>query len=90
MDAGTQALSGKKVRLVVAEDNGPQSATYTEYVAQSSSVTTNTVAPSNESNVNAFVVRKSVPKFAKQSVASTTLINSEVVLYKFSVNAPVQ
>lgn len=87
MDAGTQALSGKKVRLVVAEDN---SATYTEYVAQSSSVTTNTVAPSNESNVNAFVVRKSVPKFAKQSVASTTLINSEVVLYKFSVNAPVQ
>ncbi len=81
------ALSGKKLKLYIAEDNN---SLYTEYVAQASSSTTNTIVPTNEANINAMTVRKSKPTFAKQSVSTTLRNGSDVEVFKVNVTAPSQ
>ena len=81
------SLSGKSFRLGIQEAN---SVSTFEAVGSSSSTTLNFTAGTeitNGTSVNGFVVRKSVPTFAKASGGSTNLISGENTLFGLTVTA---
>jgi hypothetical protein len=84
MDVG-EGLSGMGFRLGI-RDNSNDASTFTA-VGQTSLVAENAVSITDPSNVNSFVVRKSMPTFAKVSGLTTTLVNGQNRLYGLRITA---